>query len=376
MQKDIIITFGGDSPEHDVSIITALQAWQHVDKAKYKTHLIYFDRENKPYYFKKLKTKKDFYKTQRILITFGKDKKGGYFRTNNLFSSKIYPEANLMCFHGGTGESGSLAGLFEILNIPFSSSSLESSALCMNKIISKKIVSESDVNIVESVYKTRAEIQKNSLGATTDIVSKLKLPLIVKPAHLGSSVGIKVARTQLELEKALKETSYLDDQVLIEKYLENIVEYNISIFRYKSEIQHSEIERPKPKDEILSFTDKYRSGQKKTGSNAGMASLSRELPAQISDEMKQKIRFVGEKIYNLLQCKGLVRIDFIYHNEILYFNEINPIPGSLSYYLWEPLGIQYSELLDMMIENAIWESQNKVRVKYESSDIVKTFIVN
>jgi D-alanine-D-alanine ligase len=107
-----------------------------------------------------------------------------------------------------------------------------------------------------------------------------------------------------------------------------------------------------------------------------MASLSRELPAQISDEMKQKIRFVGEKIYNLLQCKGLVRIDFIYHNEILYFNEINPIPGSLSYYLWEPLGIQYSELLDMMIENAIWESQNKVRVKYESSDIVKTFIVN
>jgi len=374
MKTKILITFGGESPEHEVSIITALQAIENIDNKRYEIYPIYQNTQKQFFHLKNLTKRTQFLTAQREKVTFGKDEKGGYFQENKILGQKIYPKVALLCYHGGEGESGSMAGFFETLSIPITSSDKESSTICMNKSLTKKILLGTIPQI--DSYTTRSyEIRKNSQTITNEILKKISLPLIIKPVHLGSSIGIKIAKSEIELEKKLIEAANLDDEILIEKFLDEIEEYNIAAFKYKDEIKLSEIERPKKKDEILSFKDKYQNGARKN-SSAGMASLDREIPAKITVELKKEIQEIATQVYLKLNCHGVVRIDFIYHQGKLYFNEINPIPGSLSFYLWEPLGIQFSELLDMILENAIWHYENRKNIKFESTDIVQKFILN
>ncbi|RMD77236.1 hypothetical protein D6810_01505 [Candidatus Dojkabacteria bacterium] len=374
MKKKVILAFGGHSPEHEVSIITALQVLDNLEHSKYEVFAIYLDRQQNFFLLKNLKNKKDFFRSKRLPIVFGKDNRGGYFKIKGSIQRKIYPDVAMLCFHGGLGESGGLSGFFQSIGIAITCSDLESSSISMNKFLSKKILEGTNINTIQfEAYRTDC-IKQDLPGVTKSILKTINLPVIIKPVHFGSSIGIKIARTEIELEKSLIDTCYLDKEILVERFLEKIEEYNVSVFRYKGDILVSEIEKPKKNDLILSYKDKYETGAKKTG-KYGMASLLREVPATLPDELRKKIIDQAKLIYEKIGCFGVVRIDFILHNSILYFNEINPIPGSLSYYLWEPIGIDFSELLDMIIENAIYEKEKQDLVRYEpNDDIVSKFI--
>jgi D-alanine-D-alanine ligase len=197
------------------------------------------------------------------------------------------------------------------------------------------------------------------------------LPVILKPVHLGSSIGIKVARSEIELEIFLNELSYLDDQILVEKYLENIKEYNCSVRTNKGVVECSPIEKPISSEEILSFKDKYeKEGGKKSG---GMASLTREIPAKITENTGKSIQEYSLNIYKSIKASGVVRIDFICDSTgNIFFNEINPIPGSMSFYLWEAGGITFREQITESINECLNFSQEKLRFKNQT-DIIEKF---
>lgn len=366
--------FGGVSPEHEVSIITGLQVIESIDREKYYPHAIYVNKKGEFRYLQGLKSRKDFDGNQGVEIAFGRDSKGGYVATQGLWSKKYYPVAVYMAFHGGLGEGGQAQGLLETLRIPFTSSSAEASAICMNKQLTKDVVSSIGVPVVQGVSIPSRIVKENSSELAGNIAKELEIPLIVKPVHLGSSIGIGIAKSEIELEKALIEASYIDSEILVEKLLTDIQEYNIAVREMNGNIEVSEIEKPLSKDEILSFADKYQRGGKKTGS--GMASLQRELPAKISSDMKEFIIDYAKKSFIACRCKGMVRIDFMAVGEKeLYLTEINPIPGSMSFYLWEASGIQFRQQITDLIEECINTKNVSAGISLDySTDIVRKFV--
>ena len=189
---------------------------------------------------------------------------------------------------------------------------------------------------------------------------RIGYPVIVKPVNLGSSVGISVAHSAGELEDSLDHAFKFATVVLVERAITNLKEINCSVCGDTSKAEASECEAPAKADEILSYEDKYMSGGGgkkggKTGGSKGMASLSRKIPADISPERREEIRSLAVKAFQALGCNGVSRIDFMIDQDEdkVYLNEINTIPGSLSFYLWEPLGVPYKELLDRMIQLAL-----------------------
>lgn len=372
--NNVLVFFGGNSPEHDVSIITGLQVIEHIDRKFYNPIPIYISEKGQFFKLKSIKNRKGFSFSSKSKIYFGYDeqKKTPYFFSNILNKTNIYSAINTL--HGGLGESGHMAGFFDSYNIPYTSSNVESSVLCMNKRLTKEIINDESIPVIESLSFSSNEIKRKAKEISPFIQKQLGLPVIIKPVHLGSSIGIKLAKTPIELELNLLEVSNLDNEILIEKYLENISEFNCSVRSIKGEIFVSEIERPISKSELLSFSDKYEKGGKKT--TGGMASLSRELPANIPAELYKKIQDQSMQIFKICKCKGVVRIDFIQSKEgEIFFNEINPIPGSMSFYLWEITGITFKQQLSDLIENSIYENKISNSINYvHRTDIIKNFI--
>lgn len=371
--KNILVFFGGASPEHEVSIITGLQIFEHIDRELYNPILIYVSEKSQFYQLNRIKNRKDFSLDSKTEVFFGYDEK----EKLSFFSSKnakkvIYCAINTL--HGGGGEAGQMAGFFESFNIPYTSSNVESSVICMNKALAKELVSKESIPVIGSLSFSSLEIRKNVKEKAGQIEREIGLPTIIKPVHLGSSIGIKIAKSAVELELGLLEASYLDIEIMVEKYLEDISEFNCSVRTVKGKIQASEIEKPLPKEEILSFSEKYEKGGKKTG--GGMASLSRELPVNISSELHKKIQRYSVEVYKLCKCKGVVRIDFIQSKDgNIFFNEINPIPGSMAFYLWEVMGIPFKQQISELIEESIYDYKNSISINYiHKTDIIKNFI--
>lgn len=368
--KNIAIIFGGVSPEHEVSVITGIQVVENIDKTKYLPIPVFVDQEGNFFLLKNLRTRKEYKTTSKVQTTF--------FRHNNtvfvksgLFQ-KIKVDAVYNCCHGGLGEAGGLAGYFETLGLPVTSTNVESSALCMNKGLSKILVEKENIPTIAGMSIRGGKIKEGVTKIAEEIESKLSLPVILKPVHYGSSIGIKIAKTKVELELALNEGTHLDTEILVEKFLSPIKEYNCSVRVANGKIETSPVEKPFSKDEILSFKDKYESGGgKKTG---GMATLDREIPAKIPEETKNQIQNFAKTIYSTLSCSGVVRIDFIMDQEgNVYFNEINPIPGSMSFYLWEASGLTFKEQITDTVEETL--NQEKKMVFKNQTDIIEKFTV-
>ncbi len=373
--KNILIFIGGKSPEHEVSVVTGLQVLENIDRGLYNPILIYVSKDGLFYEIKNAKDRRDFYKSEKILTYFSKEEFDVFVCNKYGEKNKIYSAVN--CLHGGGGENGFMAGFFESLSIPYSSTDVESSVLCMNKNLSKIFIKNFDKNIdvVESVSVLSEDVRKN-LPSCLESCKSLGLPLIIKPVHLGSSIGIKVVESEIDLELNLMASSMIDNEILVEKFLPNIVEYNCSVKKENGEIVVSEIESPISKDQILSFSEKYQKGGKKSG-GSGMASLPRNLPAKISPELEKEIKEKSASIYRILKCKGVVRIDFIYSLGVLYFNEINPIPGSMAYYLWEVKGVSFKDQLTSNIEESVLHFNKNSRNDFVyKSDIIQKFIDN
>lgn len=339
-KKTIAILFGGKSPEHEVSILTGLQVLHALDASKYNILPIYVCESGKFYTGKKL-FNKDFFNN----LNFKKLKK---FKFNNFDKNKI--DIYFPCFHGSYGENGSFQGFFEILNKPYVGPGVLASSIGMSKSATKQICKANKIPVLDYI------LLKNQKNYNI----KFDFPVIIKPNNLGSSIGISFAKNKHELQLAIAGAFIFDTQVLVESKINNLLEINCSVFNNKI----SNLEEPKKNQDFLSFEQKYLKGSK--NKSQGMASMQRIIdPKSINNLQKMQIIKYTKKIYKALDGSGVWRIDFLINknNNKIYLNEINTIPGSLAYYLWD----DFTELLNKLIISAIkkFNKKNKINLKLE-----------
>lgn len=361
--------FGGRSTEHEVSVITALQAYENLDKDKYQIIPIYVTKENEFFTSPKfihLKNYKDIHSLilSSKQISFGKKNGKGGFLSQGFFGGFVEIDVALMAFHGSFGEDGPMQGLLEMAGIPYTGFNVTGSAVAMDKVIAKALFASLGLPMAKHVSIRRIDWNDNHLSCLKEIKANLKFPLFVKPALIGSSIGVNKAKDEDSLKFAIEVASIYCDKILIEEAFEGVIEVNCSALGYKK-VKASVCEQPLPTTEVLSFEDKYQKGGK-GAKGGGMASLSRIIPAPISAKLAKQIQDTTVKVFVALDGCGVARVDFFVDEkkEKFWINEINPIPGSLSFYLWEKSGISYSELLDKLIELAFERTEEKKKTQY------------
>ena len=371
MKTKVALMFGGKTVEHEVSVISGIQALKSMDTDKYEVIPVYMTKENDMYIgpdIGKIESYRDIpallKHSQRVIMV----NDGGRVQLAP-YPAKMFggqkPAAIDIAFpvvHGTNVEDGALQGYLKTVGIPFVGPDVTSSAISMDKFITKAVLKEAGVPVLDAAVYTMADYEYPEKIAD-DIEKTFGYPVIIKPVNLGSSVGIGVAKSRDELIDAIDDAFRYAARVMAEHAISKLREINCSVLGDENEAFASECEEPLTSGEILSYEDKYvNSGGKKGGSKggsgskgAGMANLSRKIPAELSPEKREEIRELAVKSFKALGCCGVSRIDFMIDEEEdkLYFNEINPIPGSLSFYLWEPVGVPYKELLDRMIQLAL-----------------------
>lgn len=375
MKKDVLVLFGGESAEHEVSVVTGLQVVEKIDRERYDVLSVYVSKKGELFLMPDLKTRKEFTSARRVPIAFGKDADGGFVSTLGVLKKKYYPYAAYMAFHGGTGESGPFQGLFETVGIPFTSTGQESAAIVMNKKITKDVVHDAGITVVLGVSLFSRDIRADAEATVQKVIATVSLPVIVKPVHLGSSIAIHIARTEVELQKFLLEAAHVDSEILVEQLLTNFTELNCSVRIVNDTLEVSPVERPIQHDELLSFADKYQRGGKNKA--AGMASLDRDLPAKIPEPLRDRVQSAARVAYTACRMKGTPRIDFMYteSDDTLYLTEINPIPGSVAFYLWEAAGVSFKQQITDAIEQAVRDADEVGgRALDYQSDIIEKFV--
>jgi len=365
--NSLVIAFGGVSPEHEVSVITAHQAIAALKDTGITVYPLYITKSGKWLtgdVLLDLQQFSDLYQLESNAIpcTISRNADGFpiLLDTRQQFLKKpaTWPIAfMLLAFHGSDGENGSFQGLCNLFNVPFSGSGVLGSAIGMDKVVAKKLAKLAGIPVVDWVDFREKEWISNK-SALLEHVKTLHYPVIVKPTHLGSSIGISKVANEKELEWAIESVFRFDDQVLIEKAIDPLLEINCSVMGDGIENQTSVCEQPKAKGQTLSYEDKYLS--ESTGSK-GMASADRIIPAPISESLSSEIRAMASTLFSTLQAKGLVRIDFLIDaaSNQIYFNEINSIPGSFSFYLWQHSKLQFPDLLQKLIELGLKEYRIK-----------------
>lgn len=379
MKIKLGVFFGGNSVEHEVSIITAIQAIENMDKEKYEIIPIYIAKNNKMYCGELVENIKN-YKDINTLISNStqvtlaqKDNKVALIKCEKkLFENFVYNYIDVAfpIVHGTNVEDGTLQGFLKMFNLPYVGCDVVSSAVGMDKYIFKCLLKENNIPIIDCKCFTLDEYNENLEGIIKTVEDSIAYPVIVKPVNLGSSVGIKIAKNSAELEEAVSDAFTYAKKVLVERAVTNLKEVNCSVVGDYEECEASECEEPIKTDEILSFEDKYISGGKKMGGskaeneksmNAGVL----KLPAEISSETRAKIQALSKKTFKVLGCTGVVRIDYIIDQDTneVFVNEINTIPGSLSFHLWKATNLKYKDLLDKLVNLALKrnrEEQNMI----------------
>lgn len=384
MKKTIGVIFGSRSCEREVAIISAVQLMRHIDREKYNTVPVYIDETGNWYTGEKLmdiNSYKPFNADQKGIVKVFPDlsSSSGALLTLNrgkgLFSSeKIEIAARvdvyIVVMHGLNGEDGTLQGLLELANVPYTSTGVAGSALGMDKIMMKQFFRGAGLPVLPGIWFSRSTFRRDRDSVAEQVEKEIGYPVFVKPANLGSSIGVSRADDRESLYDSLELAFEYDRRVLVEKGLNKPVELNCSVKGYDDDVQASPIEMPLNSDGFLDFGDKYLA----SGGSKGMASLHRVLPAPIEDSLRDEIQEMSRTIFRLMDCKGVVRIDYMFdrESEKTYITEINTIPGSLAFYLWENAGIPYSSLIDDMIEYAerAYEDKNTANYAY-TSDILK-----
>ncbi|MFH1243950.1 MAG: D-alanine--D-alanine ligase family protein [bacterium] len=365
MTLRIAVIYGGKSPEHEVSIITAVQAMASMPK-EYETIPIYVSKTGEFYtgdHLKSISAYRDhkigdshvsICKMLRRRVAEDQDK----IFTRKLLSvlrlrSCEPPLADVIfpCFHGGVGEGGWIQGLAEFYGIPLVGTGLTGASLGMDKVAMKAIFDGAGIQQAPYIWFYRHDWYAKQASFTKEIESHLKYPIFVKPSRGGSSIGTTCAKTKVELIRAIDLAAAMDTRIVVEEGITGAREINISIMGNAGhELQCSVCEEVFHKDsEFLAFNDKYLSG----GKSKGMASTDRVIPAQIDKKISNQIQTTAKLIFNLFDCAGLVRLDFLVKGKDIYCLEINTIPGSLSFYLWDKSGYPYPKLLDHLIQLAL-----------------------
>lgn len=384
MNKKLVVGlfFGGRSVEHEVSVITALQAYENLDKEKYEVVPVYVSKEGKFYSDPKFLNLKNYQNLQALLLSTMKISPARRESSGGLIEQKILPkfipiDVAFPMFHGTFGEDGKIQGLFDMLQIPYVGISVMGSALSMDKIPQKALYKELGLNVGKYSWFTRNEWLDNPKEVLKRVQDELKFPIFVKPATIGSSIGINKASDEDALSFAIEVASTYAEKILIEEAFEGCIEVNCSAMGYR-EIFASACEMPVASSEILSFADKYQRGGGKGSKGAGMASLTRVIPAPISQKLTKEIQEATRSVFRALDGCGVIRVDYFVdkEKEKFWINEVNPIPGSFSFYLWNktinPFSgsgmLSYKELLDKLIDFALqrYEDQKKTQYVFDS----------
>jgi len=379
MKIKVGVFFGGKSVEHEVSIITAIQAMENMDREKYEVIPVYIAKDNKMYvgdFVGDIEQYKNLDNLLHISSQVTLAQEGGkvvLLKCNRKFyESKIYSDIDIAfpIVHGTNVEDGTLQGYLKMFNIPYVGCDVMSSAAGMDKYVCKCILKENDIPTLDCKCFTLKDFNEDFNGIIRKVEKEIPYPVIVKPVNLGSSVGIKIAKTQEELKEAIEEAFSYSKKILVEKAIQNLREINCSVLGDYEEAEASECEEPVKTEEILSFQDKYISGGKKVGAkNAEPRSMNAgvlKLPAEITKEQKETIQKLAIKTFQVLGCSGVIRIDFMIDEDTgkIYVNEPNTIPGSLSFHLWRATGITYTRLLDNLIDLSLKRAREEKEITY------------
>ena len=354
MKFKIGVIFGGKSLEHEMSIITALQAMDNIDPDKYEIIPIYITKDLTWYSSGCLRYIDSFNNYNLIEKYANKvnliNKKGRFILQTSSLIKRELTELHLVIpmVHGAGTEDGSIQGYLETVGIPYVSNNLCSSAICQDKVFSKQLLECNEIPVIKYVWFFDNEYEKNKEELFKKI-DKLDYPLIIKPATLGSSIGIKTVHRKEELDTSIKEVLKYDRKIIIEEKLENVLEYNISILKTNDKLYISAIEEIETNLEYRDYTDKYNLENYLNGN------IVRTVPANISEKMNEEIIDLAKKTTNFLNNTGLSTIDFLYdkNKKKLYVDEINSVPTCYSHHLWEEANISYEELFTIMINDAI-----------------------
>ena len=374
----LLVLFGGRSPEHDVSIITGLQALEAFDPARYETIPLYVAPNGVWWTGDALRKRSNYIPKADILKTLTRvtlDLTPG--QTPRLVTlpdsfwqkSKAIPfDVAFPAFHGLIGEDGGVQGLFETANVPYAGMRLMASAVLMDKLATKRILAGTSIPLLPCwEIKRPAQGILLTVEELKPLLKDVVFPCCIKPAHLGSSIGVAQVKNIQEVSDVLATSIFrYDDTALLEPFVENLVEYNVAVRRHKGAIVTSAVERPKRSSELLDFKTKYApGGSKKMGgtksspqASEGMLSLTRDINPELPAEFEGKIRAWASEVYATVGGSGVPRLDFLCNEKTseVWFNEANPTPGSFGYFLWEAAkqnALLFTELLDNLIEEAL-----------------------
>ena len=354
MKLKIGVIFGGKSLEHEMSIITALQAMENIDTDKYEVIPIYITKDLIWYSSGCLRYIDSFnnynliekYATKVNLI----NKNGRFILQTTGLLKREFTELHLVIpmVHGAGVEDGAIQGYLEMIGIPYVSNNIYSSVICQDKVFSKQLLEHNELPTLKYVWFFDNEYNKNK-EVLFKKIAKLDYPLIVKPATLGSSIGIRTVHNKEELDTIIKEVLKYDRKIIIEEKLNDVLEYNISILKTNDKLYISSIEEIEINLEYREYIDKYNLDNHLNGN------IVRTNPAKIEEKLEEEIIELSKKTINFLNNTGLSTIDFLYdkNKKKLYIDEINSIPTCCSHHLWEEANISYKELFTIMIKDAI-----------------------
>lgn len=391
MKIKVGVFFGGKSVEHEISVITMSQAISSLNPDKYEIVPIYISKQGVMYTGEDLLDLYSFKDMDVLLkrcykVCIVNDGKGvKVMRCPAPFIGRRVLNTIDVAFpivHGTNVEDGTMAGFLNLLDIPYVGPDIMASSIGMDKILMKKVLKESGLPVVDYVSFFSMEYIKDEEKIQKEIKEKLRFPVIVKPGNLGSSVGIKKANNESELVEAIEFAMEFSDRIIVENAVENLKEINCSVIGNIVDSETSVCEEPFFSDEILSYADKYMGGSKSNkgvgikggakgiaGAKAGgkgMAVSDKKLPADISDEKRDEIQKLTKETFKVLGCSGVARVDFLMDKktENVYVNEINTIPGALSYYLWEATGKSFEKELDELIDIALKRHREREKLTF------------
>ena len=374
MKTNIAVLFGCRSVEHEVSIISAVQAMRAVKREKYDVTPIYVTKSGEMYTGNALFEIENYRNLPELLkqsdpVVLARKKGGVYmvYENSGLFNKKKDVKIDLAfpVVHGTNCEDGTVAGYLEYLGLPYIGCDILSAAVGMDKAVFKDVLKSAGLPVLDCVTFRTREYMLDKQKITAELEEKVGFPLIIKPINLGSSVGITKVNDKESLDAAITLAASFTDRILAERAVTDLREINCSVIGDADSCEASVCEEPFMNDEILSYEDKYMSNSK-GGASKGMASLGRKIPADLTEEKTNEIKKLACDIFKAIGASGVVRIDFLIDTKTdkVYANEINTIPGSLAFYLWEPTGLKYTDMIDKLVELAFTRQRNRENLTY------------
>ncbi len=391
--------FGGRSVEHEVSVISGLQAMYALNTEKYAPVPIYITKEGIMYTGGRVGEIEAYGNIPELLADAERvnlvNEKNHYLLVRypeKKFSDNILAEieAAFPIVHGTNVEDGTLQGYLKTIGVPFVGCDVCASAIGMDKAVTKAVLKQHGIPVLDCICTQSRTFYDDSATALDRVEKATTYPVIVKPLNLGSSVGISKVDNRMSLKHAMENAFSFADVVLVENAVSHLKEINCAVLGDREEAIASVCEEPIGADEILSYTDKYvgggskggaKTGGAKTGGakSSGMANLKRRIPADIPEDIEKAVKDYSVRAFQAIGCEGVTRIDYLYNTETgeLYLNELNTIPGSLAFYLWEASGIPFAELLDRLIGLAFKRDRKEKGLNFSfDSNILKGIHLN